>query len=72
MNQDTARAALRRCGRWRTASYSAGENNCVQVSAVLSGWTGVRDSKHGGDGPVLAFAATPWRGLLGHLGGGSR
>lgn len=68
MDLGTARAALRRCDRWRTASYSSGADNCVQVSAALSGWTGVRDSKQGGVGPVLAFAAAGWRGLLGHLG----
>lgn len=67
MNHDTARA-LRQCSHWRTSSYSEGQNNCVQVSAPLSGWTGVRDSKQRGDGPVLAFPGAQWRGLLGYLG----
>jgi uncharacterized protein DUF397 len=46
--------------RWRTASYSGGQGNCVEVGnsgrAVL-----VRDTKQADSGPVLRFSAEQWR-----------
>ncbi|NWF30881.1 DUF397 domain-containing protein [Streptomyces sp. PKU-EA00015] len=46
--------------RWKTSTYSAANNECVEVAAV-GAWVGVRDSKrdHGPAliVPAVAFAA---------------
>ncbi|MCA1192074.1 MULTISPECIES: DUF397 domain-containing protein [unclassified Saccharopolyspora] len=39
---------------WRKSLYSSGNHNCVEVATVAAG-TGIRDSKLGAAGPVLAF-----------------
>jgi len=39
-------------------------NDCVEVAAGPGGWVGVRDSKAGDDGAVLAFTAAAWRAML--------
>jgi Domain of unknown function (DUF397) len=49
---------------WRKSSYSEGESNCVEISTALPGWAGVRDSKLGDGGPVLALTNQQWRALL--------
>lgn len=43
---------------WRKSSVS-GDGGCVEV-ADLGGQIGVRDSKSGGVGPVLAFDRMRW------------
>ncbi len=47
---------------WRKSSYSNGQANCVEVTAVTGGrrFVAVRDSK-APDGPGLIFAARSWR-----------
>jgi hypothetical protein len=53
---------------WRKSSYSNGDGgNCVEVADGVPGVVPVRDSKLGTDGPVLAFPAHAWTGLLGLL-----
>lgn len=47
---------------WRTSSYSANGNNCVEV-ALVDGQVAVRDSKDRG-GPVLYFTGSEWRAFL--------
>lgn len=52
--------------RWKKAARSQGENACVEVASA-PGLTGVRDSKQGGRGPVLAFERETWEAFLGQL-----
>lgn len=55
---DTAHDALSRA-QWRKSSYSAGQNNCVEI-ATADGWVGVRDSKLGEASPILTFTPAEW------------
>lgn len=45
--------------RWRTATYSQGSGNCVEVAELDHGGRAVRDSKDR-TGPVLMFTAEEW------------
>jgi hypothetical protein len=49
---------------WRKASYSQGENGCVEITTELLGWVGVRGSKLGTGSPVLSIAGSEWRAIL--------
>lgn len=52
---------------WVKSSRSNGNggNNCVQVRAASgTGTTFVRDSKHGGVGPVLKFTSAEWQAFI--------
>lgn len=55
--QSVPTAAELAAAPWRTSSYSAAENECVEV-APLGAWVGLRDSKrpHGSVVPVPAEA----------------
>jgi len=44
---------------WRTASYSNGSGECVEVAGLGSGYRAVRDSKDPA-GPVLAVTHCQW------------
>lgn len=48
---------------WRKSRHSSGNDNCVEVGAA-PGWRGVRDSKLGGAGPVLAFERAAFAAFL--------
>ena len=50
---------------WRKSTWSSGFDNCVEVAVASDGWVGVRDSKEGGLGAVLEFAADEWDAFLG-------
>lgn len=63
MNCDEALAALATAGGWRKSHYSW-QNGCVEVTAELPGWVGVRDSKLGPASPLLAVPTAQWRALL--------
>lgn len=52
---------------WRKSSYSGGDNECIEVAAVVSGVVAVRDSKDSA-GPMLAFAPQAWRAFVGAVG----
>ena len=50
---------------WRKSSRSSGGDNCVEIAGAADGRAvGVRDSKQGGRGPVLAFTPGEWAGFL--------
>jgi len=60
MNHRDALASLEGVTDWRKSSYSDQENACVEVADSVPGWIGVRDSKLGPDGPILAFTTAEW------------
>lgn len=64
MNLNAAQAALRTCNQWRKSSYSQGENDCVEVNTEVPGIVGVRDSKAGHPGALLAISAADWHTAL--------
>ncbi|MFG2600982.1 DUF397 domain-containing protein [Streptomyces sp. NPDC048462] len=53
--------------RWRTSTYSGGNNECVQVAENTPHLVPVRDSKRPA-GPVIAFTAGAWRAFVRGLG----
>ncbi|WP_069170696.1 DUF397 domain-containing protein [Streptomyces griseus] len=52
--------------RWRTSTYSGGNNECVEVAPGLPHLVPVRDSKRPA-GPVVVFGHDAWRGFVGGL-----
>ncbi|MGH3568268.1 MAG: DUF397 domain-containing protein [Pseudonocardia sp.] len=50
-------------GTWRTASYSDGGSNCVEVAIATDGRVGVRDSKDRTRAPHI-FTPTEWAAFL--------
>ncbi|WEH35904.1 DUF397 domain-containing protein [Streptomyces sp. AM 4-1-1] len=52
--------------RWRTSTYSGGNNECVEVADNLPRLVPVRDSKRP-TGPVIAFGHDAWRAFVGEL-----
>jgi hypothetical protein len=52
--------------RWRSSTYSGGNNECVEVADNLPHIVPVRDSKRP-TGPVLAFSHDAWAVFLDHL-----
>ncbi|MGH3534939.1 MAG: DUF397 domain-containing protein [Pseudonocardiaceae bacterium] len=50
---------------WFKSSYSnGGQDDCVEVNHSLPGHVGVRDSKLGAAGPVLAVPSAQWTSLI--------
>ncbi len=49
--------------RWRKASASYANGDCVEVANLPDGRIAIRDSKDP-DGPVLQFSASAWRAFL--------
>jgi hypothetical protein len=49
--------------RWRKSARSGTNGNCVEVGAATAA-IGVRDTKDGGHGPVLAFRRPAWQSFL--------
>ncbi|WP_103534300.1 DUF397 domain-containing protein [Streptomyces sp. SM11] len=52
--------------RWRTSTYSGGNNECVEVAPDLPHLVPVRDSKRP-TGPILAFGHAAWRTFVSDL-----
>jgi hypothetical protein len=52
--------------RWRKASLSLANGNCVEVADPYPGGIGVRDSTDPA-GPVLRFSPEEWRAFLNRL-----
>ncbi|QIZ34128.1 DUF397 domain-containing protein [Saccharopolyspora sp. ASAGF58] len=53
---------------WSKSSYSATQNECVEV-AMVPGVVGVRDTKDR-DGGTLVFGNAAWSGFLTHVKAG--
>ncbi|GAA3391488.1 DUF397 domain-containing protein [Cryptosporangium minutisporangium] len=49
--------------RWRKSTRSGTNGNCVEIGTAPAA-VGVRDTKDGGRGPVLAFARPVWAAFL--------
>ncbi len=49
--------------RWKKASASYANGDCVEVASLPDGRVGIRDSKDP-DGPVLRFSAGEWLAFL--------
>ncbi|MFJ3926813.1 DUF397 domain-containing protein [Streptomyces sp. NPDC090022] len=52
--------------RWRSSTFSGGNNECVEVADNVPGAVPVRDSKRPA-GPVIAFAPHAWQAFITHL-----
>jgi hypothetical protein len=52
-----------RINQWHKASASNGGTNCVEVMETDEGFL-VRDTKDGGQGPVLSFTHAEWEAFL--------
>lgn len=55
--------------KWRKATFSNGQGNCVEVAPLPSDGVAVRDSKNP-DGPTLAFRSEEWTAFLEGVKGG--
>ncbi|MGW1028652.1 DUF397 domain-containing protein [Streptomyces sp. NPDC002577] len=52
--------------RWRSSTYSGGNNECVEVADGVPCIVPIRDSKRPA-GPVLAFSHHAWSAFLNHV-----
>ncbi|MFJ2263405.1 DUF397 domain-containing protein [Streptomyces sp. NPDC087844] len=52
--------------RWRSSTFSGGNNECVEVAGNLTPLIPVRDSKRP-TGPTLAFSLGAWSVFVDHL-----
>ncbi|MGW3659038.1 DUF397 domain-containing protein [Streptomyces sp. NPDC005151] len=52
--------------RWRTSTYSGGNNECVEIADNLPHLAPVRDSKRP-NGPVITFDRDAWRTFVSEL-----
>ncbi|UUU34342.1 DUF397 domain-containing protein [Streptomyces sp. CA-210063] len=52
--------------KWRSSTYSGGNNECVEIADNVPALIPVRDSKHP-TGPVIAFTPDAWTAFLDHL-----
>jgi hypothetical protein len=52
--------------RWRTSTYSGGNNECVQIADNIPHLIPIRDSKHPA-GPVLTFPRAAWQSFVTQL-----
>lgn len=53
--------------KWRSSTYSGGNNECVEIAGNIPAVIPVRDSKRPA-GPVIAFDPQAWRTFIAHLG----
>ncbi|WP_371593449.1 DUF397 domain-containing protein [Streptomyces virginiae] len=53
--------------KWRSSTFSGGNNECVEVADNIPGLIPVRDSKHPA-GPVIGFGPHAWQSFVAHLG----
>ncbi|MBT2409100.1 DUF397 domain-containing protein [Streptomyces sp. ISL-12] len=57
--------------KWRSSSYSGGNNECVEVADDVPALIPVRDSKRP-TGPALAFSVGAWAAFVDGLRGAGR
>jgi hypothetical protein len=55
---------------WRKSTYSTYNGNCVEIGHLDAKIIGVKDAKHQGRGPVLAFTRDEWNTFLGGVKAG--
>lgn len=55
--------------QWHKAEKSGSGSNCVEVMQTEDGFR-VRDTKDGGEGPVLSFNHDEWDAFLDGVGNG--
>ncbi|WP_433571188.1 DUF397 domain-containing protein [Streptomyces sp. CA-251247] len=53
--------------KWRSSTYSGGNNECVEIADNIPTLIPVRDSKHP-VGPVITVTPDAWRTFINHLG----
>ncbi|MFD7717224.1 DUF397 domain-containing protein [Streptomyces sp. NPDC059814] len=52
--------------RWRTSTYSGGNNECLEVADSVPHLVPVRDSKRPA-GPVISFSPDAWHRFISYL-----
>ncbi|MFF0887825.1 DUF397 domain-containing protein [Streptomyces sp. NPDC003456] len=52
--------------KWRSSTYSGGNNECVEIAVGIPTLIPVRDSKRPA-GPVIAFGSHAWHAFISHL-----
>ncbi len=55
---------------WRTSRYSGNGLDCVEVAPAERGML-LRDTKHGGAGPVISFTSDQWTAFVGEVAAGA-
>jgi hypothetical protein len=55
---------------WRKSSASNPSGNCVEVLDLPDGGMAVRNSRHGGFGPVLTYTKAEWAAFISGAKGG--
>ncbi|MER6150606.1 DUF397 domain-containing protein [Streptomyces hirsutus] len=53
--------------KWRSSSYSGGNNECLELAHGIPVFAPVRDSKNP-SGPVIPFGRAAWGTFVAHLG----
>lgn len=53
--------------KWRSSSYSGGNNECLELAHGVPTLAPVRDSKNL-SGPIIPFGRSAWRAFVTHLG----
>lgn len=49
---------------WRKSTRSETQNACLEVTAEVPGWIGIRDTKLGARSPILVFTEVEWAAML--------
>lgn len=63
MNHVDAVTALVGASGWKTSTRTSQGQNCVEVTAAVPGWVGVRDTKNRAAG-LLALGRPQWNTFL--------
>lgn len=61
---------LNRLPGWRKSSTSNPSGNCVEVLDLPDGGKAVRNSRHGGFGPVLTYTRAEWEAFKAGMANG--
>ncbi len=66
MTYEGAATALATATNWHKSSRSHAANGCVEIGSAR-GYVGVRDTKLGVHGPILAFTGVEWTAFTARL-----